>query len=62
MTGNTDKCHLIMSTDEQVQILIGDSSIKRSSCEKLLAVNIDSKPNMDDHVKTTYSKARITIS
>ena len=36
---------------------IGDSSIKRSSCEKLLAVSIDSKPNMDDHVKTTCSKA-----
>ena len=30
-----------LSTDEQFQILIGDSSSKRSSCEKLLAVNTD---------------------
>ena len=57
MTGSTDKCQLIISTDEQIQILIGDSSIKKNSCERLLAVNIDSKLNLDDHVKTICSKA-----
>ena len=29
MTRSTDKCQLIISTDEQIQILIGDSSIKK---------------------------------
>ena len=49
---NADKCHLIMSTDEQQQILVEDSSIKINSCKKLLGVKIDSKPNFDGHVKT----------
>ena len=41
-----------MSTDEQQQILVEDSSIKRNSCKKLLGVKIDSKPNFDGHIKT----------
>ena len=53
---NTDKCHLIMSTDEQRQILVEDSSIKRNSCKKLLGVKIDSKPNFDGHVKIICSR------
>ena len=55
--GNTDKCHLILSTNEQLEILIEDSSFKWSSYEKLLGVKIDSKLNFDDHLKSICSKA-----
>ena len=55
--GNTDKCHLILSTNEQLEIIIEDSSFKWSSYEKLLGVKIDSKLNFDDHLKSICSKA-----
>ena len=53
---------LIMSTDKQLQILIWDSSIKRSRCEKLLVVKIDSKLNFDDHVKTLNNSFNNSIT
>ena len=41
MKGNTDKCHMIMSTENVPELQIGDSLIKTSSWEKLLGVKID---------------------
>lgn len=46
-----------MSTDEQLETLIGYSSVKRSSREKILGAKIDSKHNFDDDVKTICIKA-----
>ena len=40
---NENKCHLIVSTNELVEIQIGDFTIKDSASEKLLGVNIDRK-------------------
>ena len=40
MKGNTDKCHLIASTENATELQIGDSLIKTSSCEKLLGVKL----------------------
>ena len=40
MKGNTDKCHLIMSTSNTPELKVGDSLIKTSACEKLLDVKI----------------------
>ena len=40
---NENKCHLIVSTNELVEIQIGDFTIKDSASEKLLGINIDSK-------------------
>ena len=57
MKGNTEKCHLIMSTDQSVNFRLGGSPIERSDCEKMLGVKIDYKLNFDKHVKTLYSKA-----
>ena len=55
--GSTNKCYLIMRTDKQLQILTGNSSIKRGSCEKFLGVKIDAKLHFDDYAKTIHSKA-----
>ena len=57
MKGNTDKCHLIVNTDEPIEIRVGESLIKNSTCEKLLGVKIDSKLNFDAHVKGLCKKA-----
>ena len=43
--GNTDKCHLIVSTDEPIEIRVGESLIKSSACEKLLGIKTDNKFN-----------------
>lgn len=39
-----------MSTDEQLQILVEDSSVKRNSCKKLLGVKIDSTPYLGNSI------------
>ena len=57
MQGNSGKCHLILSTNEPVQIQIGESLIKSTNCEKLLDVKIDSKHSLEKHIKTICKKA-----
>ena len=56
MKGNTDKCHLIISTDELIEIRVGESLIKSSTCEKLLDVKIGNKLNFDTQVKGLCKK------
>ena len=51
MKENTDKCYLIVSTNEPIDIRVGESLIKSSTCKKLLGVKIDNKLNFDTHVK-----------
>ena len=57
MKRNTDKCHLIVSTDEPIEIQVGESLIKNSTCEKLSGVKIDNRLNFDTHVKGLCKKA-----
>ena len=57
MKGNTDKCHLIMSTNNTPKLKVGDSLIKTSTCEKLLGVEIDCKLTFDNHVANLCKKA-----
>ena len=40
---NTEKCDLIMSTDQSVNFQFGGSLRERSDCEKMLGVKIDYK-------------------
>ena len=51
MKENTDKYHLIVSTDEPIEIRVGESLVKNSTCEKFLGFRIDNKLNFDTHVK-----------
>ena len=58
--GNTDKCHLTVSTNEPIKIRVGESLIKNSTCEKFLGVKIvkiDNKLNFDTHAKGLCKKA-----
>ena len=58
MKEHTEKCHLIVSTNEPIEIRVGESLIKSSIYEKLLGVKIDSKVNFDTHVKGLCKKAK----
>ena len=57
MKGSTDKCHLIISSDDSSEIKISNSLIKRSNCQKLLRVKINTKSLFDDHIKDLRKKA-----
>ena len=49
--GNANKCHVLLSTDEQVQINVGTAQIENTQNEKLLGIIIDSKLNFDKHIQ-----------
>ena len=51
MKRNIDKCYLIVNTNEPIEIRVSESLIKSSTCEKLLGVKIDNKPNFYTQVK-----------
>ena len=57
MKGNTDKCHLIMSTNNAPELKVGDSLIKTSSYEKLLGVKTDYKLTFNNHLANVCKKA-----
>lgn len=52
MQGNSEKCHLILTTDEPVEMQVGQSLIKRVNFEKLLRIKIDFNFTFDKHIKT----------
>ena len=60
--GNSDKCHLLVSTNEKTKINIGEFSIEESDCEKLLGVKIDNKLTFDCHVSDMCKKANKKIN
>ena len=62
MQGNTDKCHVLISTSQKLHVNIGTSQIENSKYEKLLGVNIDSKLSFEKHLNIIYGKARAKIN
>ena len=57
MQVNIDKCHFIMSTENALELQIGNPLIKTSSFEKLLGVKIGHKLTFDEHFKILCKKA-----
>ena len=57
MKENTNKCHLIFSTNDPIEIRVEESLIENSTWEKMLGVKIDNKLNFDTHVKGLCKKA-----
>ena len=53
---NTDKCHLLASTSDKVNIRIDIFDISNSKCEKLLGVKYDHKLTFDDHISEYVRK------
>ena len=50
MRGNEDKCHVLLSANETVQVNVGPANINNSKCEKLLGIQTDCKLCFDDHI------------
>ena len=50
MKGNEDKCHVLLSTYETVQVNKGTVRINNSKCENLLGIRINCKVSFDDHI------------
>ena len=55
--GNANKCHVLLSTDKQVQVNIGTAQIENTQNEKLLGIIIDSKLSFDKHIQQICSRA-----
>ena len=49
LKANENKCHVLLSTNENVLVSIGTIQIQNSSSEKLLGIKSNSKLNFKDH-------------
>ena len=61
MKSNNDKCHLLISSPDDVTIKIGCEEINNDKNVKLLGVTIDHKLNFSEHVKILCKKASIKL-
>ena len=59
MKGNTDKFHLIMSTNNTPELKVGDSLIKTSTSEKFLGPKIEYKPTFHNYLANYVIKQTI---
>ena len=50
MKVNADKCHLLITTNEEKSISIGGKKIQNSNSEKLIGVIIDNKLSFTEHL------------
>ena len=50
MKANPDKCHFLMSSDENINLMIEDQAISNSKCQKLLGIKIDNKLSFNEHL------------
>ena len=57
MKGNEDKCHVILSSQDNVHVNVGTEQIENGKCQKLLGINIDSKLTFEDHIYRICKKA-----
>ena len=57
MKGNTDDCHLIISTNNAQEIQVGEFLIKTSNYKKLLYIKIVYKLTFSNHVNNLFKKA-----
>ena len=57
LKANLDKCHLLISTDENVTLIIKNESISNNSNQKLIIILFNDKFDFDIHVTSLCSKA-----
>ena len=62
MKGNEDKCHVILSSQDNVHVNIGTAQIENSKSQKLLGINIDSKLTFEDHINRICKKASAKLN
>ena len=57
MKSNNDKCHLLITSNSEISVRVGNHDIKNSSSEILLGVTIDNKLKFNEHVTKLCKKA-----
>ena len=57
MKANADKCHLLITTNEERYISIGGEKIQNSKSEILLGATTDNKLSFMEHVHKICDKA-----
>ena len=57
MKANPDKCHLLLSTNQNKLTKINSNVIHNSSSEKLLGITIHTKLKFDIHINNLCKKA-----
>ena len=62
MKANSDKSHLILSTDKVCQAIINNDTIYNSKSEKLLGITIDTGLKFDEHLTNLCNKASQKLS
>ena len=62
MKANQDKCHLIVSKNENVSMHIGPFEIKNNNCEKLLGIKVDNRLNFNEHLDGIIKKTSRKIN
>ena len=60
MKANKDKCHLVISNNQNVSMKIDDIELENTSSEKLLGIIIDSKLNFKEHLEGIIKKDNFT--
>ena len=54
---NKDKCHLLISGNENITINVDGNIIEKRICEKLLGVNVDYKLNFNEQLDSIFKIA-----
>ena len=62
MKANQNKCHLIVSKNENISMHIGPFEIKNTNCEKLLGIKVDRRLNFNQHLDGIIKKAICKIN
>ena len=62
MKANAEKCHLLITTNEERNIFIEGEKIQNSKSEKLLGVSIDNKLSFAEHVHKICDKPSQTLN
>ena len=62
MKAKSDKCHLITSKQNCMNLKLGNMNIENSNCEKLLGVKVDNKVNFNEHLDRIIKKVSRKVS
>ena len=62
MKANPDKCHLLLSSNENCNALIGNYTIENSKQQKLLGVLLDNNLSFEKHINNLCTKASQKLS
>ena len=57
LKNNPGKCHLLISSNENITVKIGEYEVENSECGELLGPKLDWKLNCDDHISNRCEKA-----